>query len=84
MDEDKVFDDLLELDNKKLIKKLFNFYKKMEGISDDMTKVLNLLDEVSENCEKKKVMRGLILDSYNELPRRTLKFTNDLIKIMKE
>ena len=87
MDKEQVFMKLLEFEDtktKKVIIKLFNFYKDMENIKDDMTEVLNLLDEISEDCDNKKLMRTKILDSYNTLPRDTLKLINDFANILKE
>lgn len=60
---------------------LFNFHGQMKNIKFDMTNSLDLLDEVSEGSEKaKKKLRKKILDTYNDLPRKSLDMINDLIK----
>ena len=84
MDKEKILENLLGFHNKKVIRELFNFYKEMEGIKKDMVDVLNLLDETAKNLKEKDIMRNKILDSYNELPRKTLRLIDDLIIILKE
>lgn len=63
---------------------LFNHYSKMKMVKNDMVNALDLLDEVAEGNKKKKdVLRKKILDSYNELPRTTLSFIEEVTKKLK-
>lgn len=87
MDEDRVLESLLELEDKKVIKLLYNFYAKMSDIKEEKMKTaLDLMDQLSENSEsvEKQLLRKTLLDSYNDLPRKTLELIDDLTKILKE
>jgi Fe2+ transport system protein B len=87
VEERDILEKLIDFKNKKVVVSLYNFYSEMKNINKDMVKVLNLLDEISKNSnniENKKLMRTKILDSYNELPRKTLNLINEIITNFKE
>jgi hypothetical protein len=87
IEERDMLEKLIDFKNKKIVVSLYNFYSEMKNINKDMVKVLNLLDEISKNSnntENKKLMRNKILDSYNELPRKTLNLINEIITNFKE
>jgi hypothetical protein len=81
--KEEVMEELFKLENPKLAMPMLNFQGKMYSIKKDMVNVLNLLDKISENSnntDDKHLARTKILDSYNDLPRKT----NELIlKIIK-
>ncbi|MFP4017691.1 MAG: hypothetical protein ACOC5T_01165 [Elusimicrobiota bacterium] len=78
--KDKIVKNLMDLENREYSVKLLNFYSRMQAIKDEMTDVLDLLDIVAEDSKAKKVMRKKILDSYNELPRKTKKLLKFIIQ----
>ena len=85
MEEEKVLEEILEIENRKIAVSLFNFYREIDGIKKDMVDSLNLLDEIAEgSVNKKDLLRKKILDNFNNLPRETLKMINKLNKQLKE
>ncbi len=77
--KEKVLGKLLksDIDNKN---ELFGFYMRMQVIKEEnMVSLLNQLDKLSEDCENKRLMRSMILNNYNDLPRKTLRFIEKLI-----
>jgi len=85
MVENKVLEEFLDLDDKQLALLIVNYYQEIKGIRNDMVGDLNLLDKVVEGDEhSKELLRKSILDNYNELPRETLGFLEELIQKLKE
>jgi hypothetical protein len=85
MVENKVLEEFLDLDDKQLALLIVNYYQEIKGIRNDMVGDLNLLDKVVEGDEhSKELLRKSILDNYNELPRETLSFLEELIQKLKE
>ena len=83
--EQEVLEEFLELENKQLALVVINYYKDVKGIKNDMVGSLNLLDQVAEeSSDKKELLRKTILDNFNELPRTTLEFLEELLQILKE
>lgn len=83
--EQKVLEEFLRLDDTKLALLVINFYKDITGIRKEMVGSLNLLDKVYEGDKNsKELLRKNILDGYNELPRETLSFLEELIQKLKE
>lgn len=77
--KEEVLDKLLgsDFDKKRVV---FDFFMRMQVKKENsMVKMLNILDELSEDCEKRRQMRDLILDNMNDLPRDTLKMIEKLI-----
>ena len=84
-DKEEILEEALYLDNKKVALLLVNFYKDMTGIRHEMVDSLNLLDDIADGDKSKKdVMRTQILDNYNDLPRKTLKLIEKLLKQFEE
>ena len=82
--EKEVLERVLELDSGAAVQ-LYNFYSEMKMIKKDMVNSLNLLDEVAAgDKEKKKQLRKKILDNYNDMPRQTLSFIDELTKTLKK
>lgn len=85
MVENKILEEFLDLDDKQLALLIVNYYQGIKGIRNDMVGDLNLLDKVVEGDEhSKELLRKSILDNYNELPRETLGFLEELIQKLKE
>ena len=85
MVENKILEEFLDLDDKQLALLIVNYYQEIKGIRNDMVGDLNLLDKVVEGDEhSKELLRKSILDNYNELPRETLSFLEELIQKLKE
>jgi len=85
MVENKILEEFLDLDDKQLALLIVNYYQEIKGIRNDMVGDLNLLDKVVEGDEhSKELLRKSILDNYNELPRETLGFLEELIQKLKE
>jgi len=85
MVENKVLEEFLDLNDKQLALLIVNYYQEIKGIRNDMVGDLNLLDKVVEGDEhSKELLRKSILDNYNELPRETLGFLEELIQKLKE
>jgi len=88
MDEkrkNEILEEFLDLENKQVALLVINYFKEIEGISKDMVGDLNLLDKVVEgNQNSKELLRKSVLDNYNELPRETLDFLEELIQKLKE
>lgn len=85
--EDKILSDLLDIENKEIVKILYNFYAEMKDIKRGKMKLaLNLMDEISENSESKEkdLLRTILLDSFNDLPRNVLDLIEKIIKLLKE
>lgn len=80
-----ILEEVLYLENKKIALLLVNFYKDMTGIKHEMVDSLNLLDCVAKGDRNKKdILRTQVLDNYNDLPRKTLKFIEELLNQFKE
>lgn len=74
---------IMEMEDKDQAVVLLNFFKDMCDIKEDMVDCLDLLDELVENPndrETKKELRKIILDSFNEVPRKTNKMIRKLIE----
>lgn len=83
--EEKILENTLDLEDKKVALLIINYFKDIKSIKSDMVGSLNLLDDVAEgNKSKKDILRSKILDNYNELPRKTLNFVEELIYQLKE
>lgn len=83
--EVKTLEKFLDIEDKELALMIINYFQEIKGIKNDMVGDLNLLDKVVEGDEhSKELLRKSILDNYNELPRETLKFLEELIKKIKE
>lgn len=83
--KNRILEEFLDLEDKQLALLVINYFKEVEGISSDMVGDLNLLDKVSEgNQNSKELLRKSVLDNYNELPRETLDFLEELIQKLKE
>lgn len=83
--EEQVLESFLDLENKKLALLVINFYKDITGIRSDMVGDLNLLDQTAEGRkDSREMLRKSILDNYNELPRKTLEFLEELINKIEE
>lgn len=82
MEKDKMLEELLASNLSGKFKGfLYSNYYRMENIKKrNMVKMLNKLDELSEDCENKRLMREMILDNYNDLPRIALELINEFIK----
>lgn len=80
--EEAVLEKILEnLEDSKLALLVINYFKDVKAIKSDMVKSLNLLDDIADGeVEKKDMLRTKILDNYNELPRKTLRFIDKLEK----
>lgn len=83
--KNEILKEFLNLKDKQLALLIINYFKDIEGISERMVGDLNLLDKVvSGNQNSKELLRKSILDNYNELPRETLDFLEELIQKLKE
>lgn len=85
--EKQLIEELYELEKPELFVLLLNYYSKMKNMEKDMVDCLNLLDELTENSNKKREkekIRKLILDNFNELPRSTKELYCNIAKILKE
>lgn len=83
--ENKVLSRFLDLEDKELALLVINYYKNITGIKKDMVGSLNLLDKVVKgDKQSKELLRKNILDNYNELPRESLKFLEELLEKLKE
>ncbi|MGM0409462.1 MAG: hypothetical protein ACQEQF_01765 [Bacillota bacterium] len=77
--EEKILKEIINLEDSEMSIELLNFYSEMKEIKNDMVDVLNLLDVVAEDSKQKELMRKKILDSYNELPRKTMKLLKKIL-----
>lgn len=85
MAEEKTIEGLMDLENKKLAVLLLNYDSQLSSLKKDMVKSLNLLDEIAEGKSvQKKQLRKVILDNFNDLPRKTDDLLQEITEIIKE
>lgn len=82
--DEKVLKEIIDLENSELLISLLNFYSDMKKVKNDMVDVLDFLDMVAEENKQKERIRKKILDSYNDLPRKTGKLLKKIAKFLKE
>lgn len=85
-EEREILEKLFEMNDKFLFVAVMNYYQTIKSISGDMVKALNLLDAVYEDGDKKakEELRKTILDNFNDLPRETCSFIEEITEILKE
>lgn len=84
-EEKEVLGELYEVNDLDVFIAVMNHYSKIKTIRDRMVTALDLLDKAHEGDEEaKERLRSHILDNFNDLPRDTRKFIEELSQSLKE